>query len=74
LTHAGELSGCVCVFLSWDEGRQRLVNGLLACQVPLRVLVVTAAADTLPAGVMKEQPGHFHVVPMGRVAEKLAAL
>jgi uncharacterized protein (DUF58 family) len=74
LTHAGELSGCVCVFLSWDSDRQRLVKGLLARNVPLRVLVVTAGADTLPAGVMEGQPGHFHVLPLGRVAEKLAAL
>ena len=74
LTHAGDLSGCVCVFLSWDEDRQRLVKGLLARNVPLRVLVVTAGAESLPAGVMEAQAGHFHVLPLGRVAEKLAAL
>ena len=73
-THAADLSGCVCVFLSWDADRQRLVKGLLARNVPLRVLVVTAAADTLPAGAMEGQPDHFHVLPQGRVAEKLAAL
>ncbi len=27
-THAAELSGCVCVFLAWDEPRQRLVKQL----------------------------------------------
>jgi len=74
LTHAAELSGCLCVFLSWDPDRQRLVKGLLARNVPLRVLVVTTGADTLPAGVMEAQAGHFHVLPVGRVAEKLAAL
>jgi len=74
LTHAAELSGCVCVFLSWDLDRQRLVKGLLALNVPLRVLVVTAGADSLPPGPMETQAGHFHVLPLNRVAEKLAAL
>jgi hypothetical protein len=74
LTHAADLSGCVCVFLSWDPERQQLVKRLLALDVPLRVLVVTAGADSLPPGVMESQRGHFHVLPLGRVAEKLAAL
>jgi uncharacterized protein (DUF58 family) len=73
-THAGELSGCVCVFLSWDEQRQRLVNALLSRNVPLRVFVLTHSPDPLPLGVMESQPRHFRVLPIGQVAEKLAAL
>jgi uncharacterized protein (DUF58 family) len=74
VTHAAELSGCVCVFLSWDQERQRLVNALLSRNVPLRIFVLTHSQDPLPPGVMKAQPGHFHVLPMGQVAEKLAVL
>jgi hypothetical protein len=73
-THAAELSGCVCVFLAWDQTRQDLVEGLLARRVPLRVLVVSEAAERLPLGVMETQPENFHVLPQGQVARKLATL
>jgi hypothetical protein len=72
--HARELSGCVCVLLSWDEARQRLVKGLLTWQVPVRVLVLTGGEEYLPLGVMEAHPGHFHVLPLDQVAAKLAAL
>jgi uncharacterized protein (DUF58 family) len=74
LTHAAELSGCVCVFIAWDEPRQRLVKGLLARRVPLRVLVVSESAQSWPMGVMEAQPENFHVLPLGQVAAKLAFL
>jgi len=73
-THAAELSGCVCVFIAWDEPRQILVKGLLARRVPLRVLVVSDSDQPLPMGVMEAQPENFHVLPLGEVAQKLNAL
>jgi uncharacterized protein (DUF58 family) len=73
-THAAELSGCVCVFMAWDEPRQLLVKGLLTRRVPLRVLVVSESAEPLPLGVMEAQPENFHVLPLGQVARRLAAL
>ncbi len=72
--HSTDLSGCLCVFLSWDEPRQRLVKMMLARGVPLRVFVVTADDRAVPPGPMAAQPKNFHVLPAGRVAEKLAAL
>jgi hypothetical protein len=74
LSHATQLSGCVCVFLAWDQPRQRLVKGLLARRVPLRVLVVSESAQPWPMGVMEAQPENFHLLPLGQVAGKLAAL
>ncbi len=74
VTHAAELSGCVCVFLSWDQERQRLVKALLSRSVPLRVFVLTHSEESLPPGVMEAQPGNLHALPIGQVAEKLAAL
>jgi hypothetical protein len=73
-THAAELSGCVCVFLAWDQSRQDLVKGLLARRVPLRVLVVSDSDERFPLGVMEAQPENFHVLPQGQVAERLAVL
>ena len=74
LSHAAELSGCVCVFISWDAPRQRLVKGLLARRVPLRVLVVAESAQSWPIGAMEAQPENFHVLPLGQVARMLASL
>lgn len=74
LTHAADLSGCLCVFLRWDEPRQRLVKAMLSHGVPLRVFVVTADDQALPSGPMAAQPGKLHALPAGRIAEKLAAL
>jgi uncharacterized protein (DUF58 family) len=73
-THASDLSGSVCVFLSWHKDRQRLVQSLLSRDVPLHVFVITNSDEPLPAGVMASQQQHFHPVPMGKVAETLAAL
>jgi uncharacterized protein (DUF58 family) len=74
VTHAGELSGCVCIFLSWDQERQRLVKALLSRNVPLQVFVMTHSQDALEPGVMAAQPGNFHRLPMGQVAQTLATL
>ena len=74
LTHAVSVSGCVCVFIAWDEERQELVNALLARRVPLRVLVVSESNQPCPMGVMEAQPENFHVLPLGKIAEHLAVL
>jgi uncharacterized protein (DUF58 family) len=74
VTHAAELSGCVCIFLSWNQERQRLVKTLMSRNVPLRVFVLTRPQEPLPPGVMESQPGNFQTLPMGQVAQKLAAL
>jgi hypothetical protein len=37
-------------------------------------LVVTAAEERLPLGVMAVQPENFHVLPKDQVAQKLAFL
>jgi len=74
LTHAADLSGCLCIFLQWDEPRQRLVRGLISRGVPLRVFVVTATDHELPPGPMAAQPANFHMLQAGHIAEKLASL
>jgi hypothetical protein len=72
--HAADLSGCLCVFLRWDQPRQSFVSALLARGVPLRVFVVTTDEEELPLGPMIAQPASFHALPAGRIAERLATL
>jgi uncharacterized protein (DUF58 family) len=73
-SHAQELSGCLCVFLRWDEPRRRLVRRLLERGVPLRVFVLTAGEEEMEPGPMVAHPDCFHLIPVARLAEKLAAL
>lgn len=76
LEHAGVVSGCVVVLLAWDEPRQSMVAKLRGIGVPLRVLVVVmpGGAGAIEPGVMRDDPGHFHVLETGSAGETLANL
>ena len=76
LERAALLSGCVCIFLSWDEERKRLVGRLKALGVPVLVLVITDdQTDKVPdPGPMKVDAGHFHTLRVGHIREGLAQL
>src|SRR4051812_30729313 len=71
--HSSSLSGCICVLLDWDEARQQLVRQLQQLGLPVTVLVVREADATaeLDRGPMKSDPGSFHVLRTGQVAEGL---
>jgi hypothetical protein len=72
LNHARMVSGCVCVFLAWDEPRRRFVEKLKAADVPVLVLVVTQpGAAKWDAGPMRDEPENFHVLEIGRIEEQL---
>ncbi len=72
LRRAPQLSGCVCIFLSWDEQRQSLVRGLRATGAVLEVVVVTDRPDTIEPGPMRDAQDRFHVVAAGRLEESFA--
>ncbi len=75
LQHAGELSGCLCVFVQWDEPRRDFVRHLRELGVPLMVFVVTEAGAPKPEpGPMAGDPARFRHLEVGRVAEELAKL
>jgi uncharacterized protein (DUF58 family) len=40
------LSGCICIFLTWDDTRQALVRQLQGMRLPLLVLVLAEEPDT----------------------------
>lgn len=73
--HAHAMSGCICVLLEWDEPRQVLVANLRAMDIPLLVLVISApGAAPLDPGPMRADPGNFHVLESGKIAEGLRAI
>lgn len=74
--HGGMVSGCICVFLAWDEPRQQLVRRLQSMAVPVLVLVVVedGQGSNLDPGPMLAAPESFHVLERSKVAEGLARL
>jgi len=73
LERHGSLSGCVCVFLGWDEERRDLVGRLEAVGVPTLVLVITeedGAAPERGAGGQKA----VRWLQVGRISEGLRRL
>jgi len=70
------LSGCICVFLEWDDARKRLIDLLRKIGCPVLVLVLTdnqnsAASDP---GPMMDNPAGLRFIETGKVREGLALL
>ena len=69
---AHRLSGAICVLLSWDDARRRLVAMLRARGVPVRVWLVAAEGARPEPGPMAAEAAHFRVVAPADVAAELA--
>jgi uncharacterized protein (DUF58 family) len=74
--HASLVSGCICVFLSWNEQRRGFVEKLEALNVPVLVLVVaeSGGAKALTEALRRDGPGRFHVLEVGQIEQGLAKL
>lgn len=76
LNHIGAVSGCICIFLVWDQARRDFVSKLLNLRVPVLVLVIIESGKPkdLDPGPMRTTPDRFHVLEVGRIEEGLAVL
>ncbi len=74
--HAGAVSGCVCVFIKWDEARQRLVDKLRGMGIPAMVLLIreSGAAPVERETIHLGPEDAFHELEAGAVEEGLARL
>jgi uncharacterized protein (DUF58 family) len=73
--HVSAVSGCICIFIAWDEARRKFVRKLQLLGVPLLVLVIAPpGAEKLSAGPMQDDPEHFRVLELGRIEPGLAEL
>lgn len=66
------MSGCICVLLSWDEPRRRLVQWLRANEVAVEVLLVAEGNQAIDPGPMRDMPHCFHVVESGNLEAALS--
>jgi len=64
-----QMSGCICVLLSWDEPRRKLVQWLRANDVAVEVMLVTDGDQAIDPGPMRDRSHCFHVVESGNLEE-----
>ena len=74
--HGTELSGCLCVFLEWNDERQKFVRKLQQMQIPVKVALIVKPDETekTSPGVMVDDMDNFHVISSDKVADGLKNL
>jgi hypothetical protein len=77
LSRAQLLSGCICVFIAWDEERKRLTNYLKGFGIPVFVYVITDEDhdnDTLDGGIENAEADNFIRLRSDRIQEGLMTI
>jgi hypothetical protein len=77
ISRASMLSGCICVFLRWDEERRKLIGYLKALGIPVLVLVIAdggASHDDYAPEPPLDNPEDFHLLTSGKIQEGLMNL
>ena len=70
------LSGCICILLSWDAERKKLINHLNALAIPMLVLIITDDEATQPLDSDRSDNGfeNVHTLKVDQIEEGLAQL
>jgi uncharacterized protein (DUF58 family) len=77
LNHIRSVSGCIAVFLAWDDLRRSFTEKMRAMGVPLLVFVVTEAGRAVginDPGPMRDLPESFRVLEAGSIEAGLRRL
>ncbi len=76
LNHVSALSGCICVFVAWDDDRRAFVEKLRTLGVPVLALVIVQAGrqKSLDPGPLRDEPDCFRVLEVGQIEQGLAKL
>jgi hypothetical protein len=74
--HVRSVSGCICVFIEWNDERRRFVHKLRNLGVPLLVVVIVPSGEKakLDPGPMRDEPSRFHILEAGNLESGLANL
>jgi len=71
---ASMLSGCICILLSWDEERKKLIDHLKSMGIPTLALIIAQAngsADKRVKEPPQDESNNFHQLKMGKIQEGL---
>jgi uncharacterized protein (DUF58 family) len=76
LNHLGDVSGCVCILMKWDDERRSFIQKLKAFGTPVLVVIITTPGknQVLDPGPMSDEPDRFHVLELGQIEQGLAKL
>ena len=61
------LSGCICIFIAWDEERKKLVELLQGFNIPLLVLLLAESEQQYG----QIDVANLHILSMGKIQESL---
>ncbi len=67
MKYANSLSGCICIFLTWEVQRKHLVQSLRSMEIPLLILIITDEQLEVAEEEMR-------VWPVDKVAEGMKGL
>lgn len=69
------LSGCICIFISWDEERIKLVNYLKNMGIHTLVLIILSQEDNLDKfDFIQDELTTYHLLKLGTIQEQLMRL
>lgn len=68
------LSGCICIFLCWDEHRKKLVNYLQRMGIHTLVLIITEPESKYDSEFMNDELANFHILKLGNIQEGLMSI
>ena len=68
------VSGCVCIFLKWDEARRELVEQMSSLGIPQIVIVLKRAGERLEIVLKNDRYARVHVIDADKVQEGLSRL
>ncbi len=77
MNRAHLLSGCICIFLSWDKEREDFINLLKGFGIPVLAMVITGNGKTkekIKPWPMKHEPGNVLELKLGKIQEGLMKL
>lgn len=71
------LSGCICIFLTWDSDRKALIEQLQAANVPTLGLIITdkkGLPEPLDRSCLRNSQSSLHVLHLNNIQEELLTL
>jgi Protein of unknown function DUF58 len=71
------LSGCICIFLTWDDDRKALVEQLQSMGIPTMVLVIEgdrSLSNYAALECLKEAQSSVHILKLGQIQQGLLEL
>jgi hypothetical protein len=75
LRQIARVSGCVCIFLKWDQARRELVEQMSSLGIPQIVIVLKRAGERSPTiELSNDRFARVHVIEVEKVQEGLSRL